>query len=236
MERSIINQIQKLCDLLTLTSQNTNINLIATRIDIENIDRVIDVLYKKKQQLRKGISRQNIENKTISSKLKLYFNIKPRSNITEIQYKPGINLYLPSFTNTSVIPLQTYAILAENNKMQVVYKYGNRSEQIVSCGPIKIIRDNRINGNKKTLCCNNIKHCNFHSKCRFYHDPIIDTHFDTNISQWFYKSYMVPKDNLFGDYDLIPSQFNRLNFNNVRTLARYCANMNLILFLMCNKR
>jgi len=236
MEISLITQIQTLCDLLLQSQDSKDINLISARINIEKLDRIINTLCKKKQRMKKEISKKIIENKTTSDKLKIYFNIQPKNNITEVQYKPGINLYLPNFTNVSVIPLQTYAVLAMNNKTHVVYKYGNSPDQIVSCGPIKIVRDSRVNSNKKTLCCNNIRHCNYHNGCRFYHDPIIDSSFDTNVPQWFYKTYMVPKDNLFGDYDLISQQLNRFNFNNVRTLARYCANMNLILFLMCNRR
>lgn len=225
--KTIINKITNL-DI-------SNISILEARIQIEHIDRIIDELTAKKQKLQDKINPIVEANKKVSDKLQLYFNIQPKNNTTLIHYLPGIKFNLPLYLDIKLVPTMTYAVVQSNTNIHIIYKYGNKPSEVVSCNPIKIIRDSKTN--IKTLCCNNVLKCTFRNKCKFYHDPVIAPHPITHheTTQYFYKTYMVPNDNLFGDCELLYHQIRQMNFEQVRTLARYCANMNLIISLLCNK-
>jgi hypothetical protein len=229
----LTNQINEICN----TSKNMSI--LEVRIQIEHIDRLIDELNCKKQELQNKITPIIEKNKKVSDKLKLYFNIQLKNNISLIHYLPGIKFNLPIYQDINLVPIMTYAVVKKNqhssNNSFIIYKYGTKPSEVVSCNPIKIIKDSKTN--IKTLCCNNVFNCSFRDKCRFYHDPIIAPHPINHHSntQHFHKTYMVPKNNLFGDCDLLYQQLRQMNFEQVRTLARYCANMNLIISLLCNR-
>ena len=113
------------------------------------------------------------------------------------------------------------AVIIDDNPI-IVFNYGNGN--YVSCTSI-IVNDMCVNNNYRTICCSN-KNCQYGQKCRFYHDPII-IHNSTHI-QRFYKNAIIKFNPYFGDsMDYIHQK--NITFEDLRSLARYCAIMNMLI-------
>jgi hypothetical protein len=135
----------------------------------------------------------------------------------------GIKVKSIFYRDIYMIPNNNYGAILLDNKMRLVYKYTN--EFYVSCTDI-IIND-AYGANFRTICCNNKNNCAYGNNCRYYHDPILWK--DSDHIQRFYKNHIIKDHPTFGDGSKFNSIKNSINIENLRTLARYCVIMNLMI-------
>lgn len=210
-------------------------NLKNTKIQVQNLDTIIDYfnLYiNKVQQIKLKISK-NIHNKTDEYKtmiepIKSYFNITPIiSDIPKFSYikigKPYVEIKIQHYKNIECIPDMSYGVVFYNDQLIVIYKY-NRNNY-VSCSDILIV-DNIQYNNFRTISCNNANCC-YKSECKYFHDPLY--YKTSDHIQRFVKNNTVKTDPYFGSMYEIKEQLDNMKFEDVKSLARYCSIMNLLI-------
>lgn len=153
--------------------------------------------------------------------------MKPNKVIVDI----GYNIKVPCivYENEIAIPVLSYGLILKDGKPLLLYKYSNKN--YVSITAIHVTDYGGPGDNYRTITCANTPNCQFNGICKYYHDP---WEMPSNHIQHFTKNLMVKKFPYFGHGPLFVSQFNDIKFENLKTLARYCAIMQLLIYLISN--
>lgn len=221
-------------------------NLKSLKFNIHNIDNVINELSSilieikniKKIQCDKllnsinnyGIIINNVENKM---GIKTSVN-ESKKDIIEEEIDIGQNIIIKNklYVNKEAISIMNYGIIKqpETGKKIMVFRYGIKD--FVSCSSINI-SDYNNSTYFRTICCLNAAKCQYGSNCKFYHDPIISPH--SNHVQKFMKSHIIPLHPYFGHSTNFNETLKSIKFEDVHTLARYCAVMMLLINKVADK-
>jgi hypothetical protein len=125
------------------------------------------------------------------------------------------------------IPIMSYgAIIQSNGDTLIVWRYS--SQDFVSCTSF-IVADysSQAIDNYRSICCANQGKCQYGHLCKYFHDPLMwpgSTHI-----QRFLKTPFVRQCPYFGHMNLFSEQLKTLDFEHLRTLARYIATMALLI-------
>ena len=162
-------------------------------------------------------------------KIENHFDIKNNNTIKTINVPLaiGIEFACKLYKNVSSIPIMQYAAIMKNHKPLIIFKYNKSS--YVSCTPFTVINNTEPH---RTLCCIN-NPCKNGNDCQFFHDPCIYS--DSTHIQQFFKTSMIKTCPYFGDYQLLHNQITGMSFDQLRTIARYCASMNLSIHIAMNQ-
>lgn len=139
----------------------------------------------------------------------------------------GITAGLPFYRDITAAPDFAWSAVTVHGVPRVIFKFDDAN--YVSCTAVEII--DYGTDNYHTVCCSNVQRCEFDRACRYFHDPVIWRN-STHV-QKFTKSNLVKRNPYFGngpDFDL-----QDIGFEDVRTLARYCAIMLLMIKLKLAK-
>lgn len=196
----LLGDINNLSDLITQKiSQKQNF-----------INKNINTYDKKLQKVERVFNVKNYFTKRINKKVLV--DIGSDIKVSCVFYK---DIYM--------IPDNSYGAVLIDNKMRVVYKYTDNF--YVSC--TDIIINESYTTNFRTICCNNRNNCIYGNGCRYFHDPILWK--DSDHIQQFYKSHMIKKYPNFGDRSKFNMIKGTINLEELRTIARYCSIMNLLI-------
>lgn len=135
---------------------------------------------------------------------------------------PGVDVVLP-LTTLERAPVMQYSAVRVGERVLAVYRYTR--DYYVSCGGLTVDNEEpRVH----SASCANIAKCTFGRECRYYHDPLIwpnSTH-----RQHVSRTALVRGCPYFGDTDALQDHLRVVTFEQLRTLARYVATMNLLIF------
>jgi hypothetical protein len=150
--------------------------------------------------------------------------------VLEINIGNGVIFKTTLYLKREHIPVLGYGAVMNprDSRAMVLFRYNQRD--FVSCSAFQIIDFSNHMDNYRTVCCGNTGSCEYGSACKYYHDPAVWP--DSDHTQRFMRTMMVKKCPMFGDSDLIADQRDALTFDSLRTLARYCANMMLLISLI----
>ena len=176
------------------------------------------------------------ELETAEKKFLITWSAKPAAattstKITEIDIGSGLRYGCPIYETRDAIPQMSYGAVMQNSRPLVLFRYS--AKDFVSVTACRIIDFNNTADNHHTVCCGNVKHCDFGAQCKYFHDPAIWP--DSDHVQKFTRTNLVKKCPYFGDSELIREQSEDLAFENLRTLARYCAIMMLYISRVAQK-
>jgi hypothetical protein len=124
-----------------------------------------------------------------------------------------------------------YGAILQLGKPLVLFRYS--SKDFISITACHVMDFNNTNDNYRTICCSNFSECNFGVNCKYFHDPILWP--DSDHVQRFMRTSMIKKCPYFGHAPLFSEHSKMLSFDQLRTLARYCSTMNLLIFLIAQK-
>lgn len=139
----------------------------------------------------------------------------------------GVNFACALYADRTSIPPLSYGAVMIRSQPMIVYRYG--IDDYVSVSPCLVAESD----NTHTICCGNGAQCEFNAGCRYYHDPVEWP--ESQHVQKFQKTAMVKKCTTFGHAPQIAEQVQQLTFDNVRTLARYCAVQALLVHLVASR-
>lgn len=150
-----------------------------------------------------------------------------------IQVNVGGGVTVPSYLyhDKMAVPIMSYGAIMLRNEPVIVYRFSKID--FVSCTGCQIMDFNGPTDNYRTICCGNSKTCEYNSNCKYYHDPLIWP--DSDHTQRFIRTNLVKKNPYFGSTDLLSEQMGTLTFENLRTLARYCAVMSLLITVVARR-
>ncbi len=135
----------------------------------------------------------------------------------------GITTDMAFYRDVAGAPEFAWSAVMIHGVPRVIFKFDNTN--YVSCTAVEII--DYGTDNYHTVCCSNVQRCEFDRACRYFHDPVIWRN-STHV-QKFTKTNLVKRNPYFGngpDFDL-----QEVAFEDLRTLARYCAIMLLMIKL-----
>lgn len=228
--KEVENTIKFLCDV-----EETN-NLKKLKQGLIAADKVIDIFsfeLSRIEQLRLSMATK-LSSKLCEMKKTVQF-LEEKFQVQKLQdNKPkkicvdiGGTVTVPAifYQCRKMIPQLQYGAVRENGKTLLLYRYNNI--HFVSCSLPSIVEFPK-SGDKlgKSTCCVNEEACNFGESCRYFHDPAVSGNDDV---QCFIRTQMARQCPFFGDRDMYKNQINNVQFKNIRTLARYCAIMTLLI-------
>lgn len=151
---------------------------------------------------------------------------------TMIQVDIGNNIFATAtlYASPDQIPIMSYGAVMVNHAPLVIYKFG--AQEFVSCTASQVADFSGPTDNFRTICCGNSTTCEYGAGCKYFHDPLVWP--EAHHVQRFIRTNMVKKCPYFGHLSLFNEQIKQLNFENLRTLARYCAIMNLMISIVVN--
>jgi len=139
----------------------------------------------------------------------------------------GSSIVIPStlYVVKELIPIMQYGTVLQDGTPIMLFNYGNG--HFVSITSSQIIEYGGHIDNYHTICCANPRVCEFKNHCKFFHDPLLCP--DSQHTQRFMKTPLVKKAPNFGNANSFIEHLHTLNFDNLRTLGRYCSYMNLLI-------
>lgn len=145
----------------------------------------------------------------------------------------GIIFETALYRSVEDAPTLTYCAVMKDSRPLVIYKYSD--QDVVSCTACQVTDYQTVGGyidqsGFRTVCCGNSTMCEYGASCKYFHDPLLWPRSDH--VQRFVRTNMVKKCPYFGHVSMFQDQIRSLNFDNVRTLARYCAVMNLLVTIL----
>lgn len=217
--RNIKDVKKQLVSLDALIEQLENLVQLAKNTKQRQVGKITILLEHHSKQIRE------IENQfgIISNEQKHENTDKPHMEEIDIA---GILINCNVYTTKELVPIMQYGIitLKENGKKIVVFRYG--PTDFVSCSSINIYDYNTSN-HLRTICCVNATKCTYGSNCKFYHDPLLAPY--SNHIQSFIKSHIIPANPRFGHSSNFLTDLKNIQFDDLRTCARYCATMMLLI-------
>lgn len=213
------------------------------------IDRILDLLDNESctlQQLKLSTLRQ-LDTRIASIRPQLEqaekkFMIKYGAPEREVAQKPkpiqinfaGLTFACPLYTDREEIPLLEYGAVMVRSQPVIIYRYSQ--ENYVSVTPCHVVEPNGhfTGDNIHTICCGNGPTCEYGANCRYFHDPAEWP--DSQHIQKFQKSSLVKKYPTFGHAPTVVEQAQQLSFENLRTLARYCAVQMLLIHIIAARQ
>jgi hypothetical protein len=150
---------------------------------------------------------------------------QPTINTIDVDIGNGIIIPSHLYTKKEGIPIMNYGSIMQNGRPLVIFRYSQNN--YVSCTASQISDFNNISDNFRTICCVNNQNCEYGQNCKYFHDPLIWP--ETNHIQKFMKTNMIKKCAYFGHAPFFNDHKKILNFEQAKTLARYCAYMMLLL-------
>lgn len=130
------------------------------------------------------------------------------------------------FQRKEDIPIMSYGTIMFKSTPMIIYRYG--INDFVSVTDCEILDFTGPNDYYRTICCGNTKSCEYENNCKYFHDPLIWP--DSDHVQRFVRTNLVKNNPYFGDKG---QSVDQLTFENLRTLARYCAFMMLMIRGVC---
>ncbi len=125
------------------------------------------------------------------------------------------------------IPEMQYGAVLKHGRPLIIFRYAG--DNFVSCTACTVID---FTGLERTICCSNTPEtCVYGDRCRYFHDPAIWPYSD-HVQKFIRHANMIKKCPHFGNSEMLSDQIAHLNFNDLRTLARYCATMMLYIQLV----
>lgn len=158
----------------------------------------------------------------------------------KIEYPPGfeprrfcnigdnITVEVPVFANKGDIPPMSYGWSIADGLL--LYRFRN---DWVSC-TASVIGETTNHANIKTICCINGENCSYGVSCKYFHDPLFQRN-SCHIQKFPKNPILIKKCPNFGNSTSFQSQISTLKFEDLRTLARYCVYMNLLIAQISNQ-
>lgn len=206
------------------------------------VDRVLDILENevgRLQQLKlRSLAKLSTKLETIKPQLeaaeaKFLIKYQQKEIIERPITKPQIIIDIAGLLFTSLlynskmdIPILGYGAIMLRSQPQMVFRYSEND--FVSVSAIFVTEYSQ--DNTHTICCGNGLSCEYGDDCRYYHDPMEWP--DSQHQQRFSRTNMVKKCPMFGHSENFVDQANQLTFENLRTLARYCAVQTLLIHIV----
>ncbi len=243
----IIRKISKV-DIATLSDAKTlkNLTLVIDRV-LDTLNTEISILTQIKieamHKIDAKIQNMKKEIQEVETKFKSTWGaVSPttRSQVAQKTITVDVGFGVDNAFTTTLykckedVPVLTYgAILAPSGKVLVVFRFG--VVDFVSCTGVHIIDPVCSSDNYRTICCGNSSKCEYAEKCKYFHDPLLWPNQTTHV-QRFMRSSIVKKCPYFGNVSSFAEHAASLTFEHLRTLARYCAVMTMMISMVCNKK
>lgn len=215
-------------------SQLTNLKECRdAKADVFALDRIIQIFNGHVDALKKVYATRSavLEKKTSEMSVKLqefekYFHV---SKVETKKPEPtpsaeSVSFVLQEYKTKEEIPILQYGIV---NGL-ILYRF--TATDYVSCTNVMIM-DSNMGDNFRSICCTNGAKCSFGKDCKYFHDPLLWP--GSNHVQRFPKSNLVKQCAFFGHMNMFADQIKTLDFDKLRTLARYVAIMGLLIHRTC---
>jgi hypothetical protein len=226
----ILNTESKILDLKSLKLDIIDIDSIITVLE-STLNKAKKIRNEKHKTLMDNINKYNMNIKKIETNLGIKNTITLNNNVDEYKnFDMGNNIYIKAkiYSDKPQIPIMQYGIIkqSETDRKLLLFRYGEND--FVSCSSINIVDYNNSTFSH-TICCINSSKCTFGNNCKYYHDPVLCP-YSTHV-QKFMKSHIIPVNPYFGHASTFNDSIKTTSFEDVHTIARYCA----IMMLLINK-
>lgn len=129
------------------------------------------------------------------------------------------------------VPVLSYGVIMLGEPV-IVFRYSERDW--VSVTACHVMDGATFDQNIHTVCCGNGATCEYGVACRYYHDPV-EWPESTHV-QRFHRTHMVKRCPQFGNAPDFCDQAATLTFDQLRTLARYCAVQMLLIHIVARSK
>lgn len=234
---NIVHELEEVCATdITTISDAKNLKIISNNIElfIKQLETQVANLSSLKAQtlLKINAITKPIEEQLLVAEAK--FGIIATEPVLIAQEKHHLNVNIghnltvkmPLYKSLNDAPIFTWSAVNIFGAPKVVFKFDNNN--YVSCTSVEIIDFGSVD-NYHTVCCSNIQRCEFDRACRYFHDPVLWKN-STHV-QKFTKTNLVKRNPYFGHY----ADTETYTFDDLRTLARYCATQLLMIKIAMDK-
>lgn len=144
----------------------------------------------------------------------------------------GLTYACPLYREKNEIPVMSYGAVMLRSAPMVVFRYSQHD--YVSVTACHVTDNSSMYDNVHTVCCGNGPTCEYGANCRYFHDPV-EWPESTHV-QKFQRTTMVKRCPQFGNAADFVEHASQLTFDQLRTLARYCAVQALLVHLVATRR
>jgi hypothetical protein len=141
----------------------------------------------------------------------------------------GYNIMIPAilFAQMDQIPLLGYGAIMYQKSPLVVFNYGYGNFVSLTASHVAEYGSGNFD-NYRTICCANPGSCEYKNSCKFFHDPLLFPD-SQHVNQRFIKSPLVKKAPNFGNGPSFQEHLQTMDFESLRSLARYSAYMVMLI-------